>query len=291
MVVTDEQAWTRLACPHCGVEFDLEGSGPPPLPENAPLESPEKVPLFGFQRKKEFAKHFEHLVSDGHLSDNDKHHLTRLAAELGLSEKDATNVHNELFMERLKPIRSRIEKTFHLTDDDIGELDALKRQYSAELELDSLMGMARTRWLLDERGQLPPPLAAVTTMLDEAESAFMTTNSTWCQLRSVRKGYAGGSVGFRVAKGVRLSFGQAVPITSEELKPLSSGTLFITDKRLLFQGDFKATSVLLGHITNLETFRDGLMVHKNRGNSDFFQMSAFHAAYSESLIRCLASTD
>lgn len=57
--------------------------------------------------------------------------------------------------------------------------------------------------------------------------------------------YAGGSIGFRVAKGVTLRFGRAVPITStrEELVEKAGGDLYVTNKKLAFIG--QAASIMV----------------------------------------------
>ncbi len=289
MTVSDEHAGMVLTCPHCSVEFEVESGGQPDREpgENAPLDAPEKVPFFGFQRRKEFAKHLEHLAADGNISESDKRHLEKLASDLGVSHSEIREAQEGLFESRWKPIKSRIERAFYVTDDDLAEIKELGRRYNVSMEFDPTINFARRRWLMDTKGELPAPMPNPSIMLSGRELAYWEIATAWSQLRSVRKGYTGGAVSFRVAKGVRFSVGKAVPITSEELTRLDTGTLTFTNRKLVFQGGMRSTSVQLAKIIDLEVFKDGLMVHKDRGKSDFFATSTANATFAKSLIAAL----
>lgn len=286
LTVSDDQAGMQLACPHCNGEFHLQAQSSDDG-GNVPLPIPDKVPFFGASRRKLFGEHFEHLAADGILSASDKAHLVQVAAQLNLSESEVNKVQGELFMAKWKPIQERLNASMYLTDEDLREIDALKRQYGVTVENEPSVKLARERWLIDEKGFLPPPFMRTSAILQSGESAYLEAQTTWHQMRSVRKGYVGGSVGVRLAKGVRISVGRAIPICSQELTALSSGDLVVTDKRLLFQGAHRSTSILLGRITGIELFREGLMIHKDRGLSDLFSMPVINSAYLESLIRSL----
>lgn len=283
MTVSESQAGMHLACPHCNGEFHLD---PPNADDgsNSPLPVPDKLPFFGFSKRKLFGRHLEHLAGDEVLSSADKAHLKQLAAQMGLSEADVNSVQGKLFMERFEEVQKRINSTLYVTDQDLAELEALKKRYSASVEFDESINLARERWLMDEKGALPKPMSEASAILQRGELAYHEVHTTWHQMRSVRKGYVGTSVGLRLAKGVRLSVGRAIPICSEELKPLATGKLIATNKRLLFQGSHRSTSIAVGQITGMELFREGLMIHKSRGLSDLFALPLIQAAYLESLL-------
>src|SRR3546814_20228682 len=86
-------------------------------------------------------------------------------------------------------------------------------------------------------------------------------------MKTVREhhGYAGGSIGFRVAKGVTLRFGRAVPITStrEELVEKAGGELYVTNKKLAFIGQRSSTNVTYGRLARWEIYSDDIEVIKN----------------------------
>src|SRR3546814_8716729 len=84
--------------------------------------------------------------------------------------------------------------------------------------------------------RLEPVPVEADIRLGRNEICYHYCPSVWLQMKTVREhhGYAGGSIGFRVAKGVTLRFGRAVPITStrEELVEKAGGELYVTNKKL-----------------------------------------------------------
>ena len=51
---------------------------------------------------------------------------------------------------------------------------------------------------------------------------------------------------------------------------LDTGNLYITSKRVLFDGTKKNVSIPLGKITNFTVFKDGLQVEKEAGKDPYF---------------------
>jgi hypothetical protein len=286
VTVSDDQAGMLLLCPHCGAEFEV-AHRTNEHGEHLPLPVPEKLPFFKSGRKQILKEHIDHLAADGTLSEADKAHVSALANQLGLTEQEANSVQGALFMRHWEPIQKRMNSTGYVSDDDLAQLEELKKQYGINVTLYQCFLLAHRRWRMDQKGELPPLLRNCSAFLQANESAYWETSSTWHQIRAVRKGYVGGSVGIRIAKGVRLSVGRAVPITNHELTPLSGGKLVVTTKRLLFQGDHRATTILLSRITGTEVFQEGLMIHKDRGASDLFAMPALNSAFLDSLVRLL----
>jgi hypothetical protein len=101
------------------------------------------------------------------------------------------------------------------------------------------------------------------------------------------KGYVGGVARFRIAKGVSFSVGRAVPISRDELVTLGEGSLYATNKRVLFAGAGQNTSILLSRISEIEVFREAACFGKDRGKDDYFLMSAFQSIYVRSLVGAL----
>jgi hypothetical protein len=66
-------------------------------------------------------------------------------------------------------------------------------------------------------------------------------------------------------RGVRFRFGSYTPIKSEEMTPLSSGLLYVTSKRLLFNGDRRNTTINLTKIVDGHVYADSLRIEKSTG--------------------------
>ena len=71
------------------------------------------------------------------------------------------------------------------------------------------------------------------------------------------------------------------------MTPLSSGNLFITSARLLFNGNSRNTTINLKKIVDCHVFSDSLKIEKDTGKPDLFSMNAAQARYIQALIGVL----
>ena len=60
-------------------------------------------------------------------------------------------------------------------------------------------------------------------------------------------------------------------VTSEQLRPLDAGILFITSKRLLFNGTKKSTSIPLRRVIHFTLYSDAIQIEKDSGRDEFFK--------------------
>jgi hypothetical protein len=131
-----------------------------------------------------------------------------------------------------------------MTDEDAAAISALEKKYQANLTLAD-GDIYRRIYLLETLGALPPPISTG-LMLDKDEITYHSISTTWSESRMHNRGYSGMSVSVPTGiRGVRFRFGGYTPNRVEEVTPLSSGTLFITSRRLLFNGEKRSTTVAL----------------------------------------------
>ena len=91
-------------------------------------------------------------------------------------------------------------------------------------------------------GRLQVVPAAV--CLNDGESCYYKTSATLAEPRSVRDtSHLGGAV--RVAKGITVLGGNSHSESHDEWRDLSSGTLYITNKRIIFDGEMHNRTVKL----------------------------------------------
>jgi hypothetical protein len=113
-------------------------------------------------------------------------------------------------------------------------------------------------------------------------------STTWHHTRVKTHGYAGSSVSIPTGiRGVRFRFGGYTPVRSEEMTPLASGELYVTSKRLLFNGDRRNTSMTLGKIVDCSVYTDAVRIEKSTGKPDLFSMGLGQARYITALIGAL----
>ena len=91
-------------------------------------------------------------------------------------------------------------------------------------------------------------------------------------VRTSTGGYGGGSV--RVAKGVSIRMGgaQGRSTSHDELTNIDTGTLTISNKRIVYSGSTKNYDIPLTKVVNLTPFRDALEVQvSNKQKPEYFK--------------------
>jgi hypothetical protein len=221
------------------------------------------------------------------IDDAAEDELKKTAAALGLDPEDGSQLLAGRFRREVEPIKQRMERSFVMTDEDIAEIDSLKRKYNVRLTLSGTAPLFRAIFLLETKHELPSPIA-VDLMLDANEVCYCAISSTWHQSRVQTAGYSGASVSIPSGmKGVRFRFGGFTPVRNEQMTPLSSGTLFVTSRRLLFKGDSRSTTISVKKIVDGHMYSDSLRIDKSTGKPDLFSMDPPHARYVLSLIGAL----
>lgn len=285
VTVADSLIGQNLICPHCEQEFCAT---PPAEPSEPPRE---RLPFFKFSRRKILKDELEHLTADGEYSEADHKRLIETATRLGLKEDEIHRLRLKEIGEAFKPIKERIYQTAHVTDEDMAHFSELARRFQVTIEQEPALKMCREIYLMEVKGENPlVPCDPAGLMLDQRELLYFSTPSGWSQLRSKTTGYRGMSVSLPTGvRGVRLRLGQLAPIRSEELTVLAQGTLHVTSKRLLFNGDRCNTSVALSRIIGKSLFSDAVEIEKSTGRSDYFSMNALQVRYVSAVVECLKS--
>jgi len=140
---------------------------------------------------------------------------------------------------------------------DGGVSDARQR----ELDLDHLITAVR-------EGQIPPlNAAALGSIVPKKGERLVATipGVTLSEPRSVRETHGGGAgPSFRVAKGVYIRAGGFASRSEfhEEIRSIDSGTLTLTDRRLVFAGQKRTKNINLGKIVSIKPFKDGIAINR-----------------------------
>lgn len=77
-------------------------------------------------------------------------------------------------------------------------------------------------------------------------------------------------------KGLRWRMGSVSVqrVTSDVMTRLDTGALYITNKKVLFDGASRNVSITLGRITKFTVFKDGMQVEKSSGRDAYFTGTA-----------------
>ncbi|MCG2769116.1 MAG: hypothetical protein ABIK79_02390 [Chloroflexota bacterium] len=109
--------------------------------------------------------------------------------------------------------------------------------------------------------------------LQRNEVCHFIHRADWLEHRAVtsRVSYSGPTARVKLAKGVYWRVGSVgVKSTSEEtLKKIDSGVTYLTNKRLIFVGGHKTTSIQLSRILDFTPYQNGVEIQKDKGRNPF----------------------
>lgn len=252
--------------------------------------------MFAFTKSGKFGKAVKKALADKVITDAEMGEIERLQAELGLSEEKATGVLRKqvlpLAQKLTGRVLDRVKQSRRFSPDDEEEIREICRRLKVTPEIDrASLQIYRKLWEVETTGRLEPEPIAADIRLGRGEVCYHCCSAVWMQMKTVREhhGYAGGSIGFRVAKGVTLRFGRAVPITStrDQLTEIAGGDLYVTNKKLAFIGQPRSTNVTYGRLARWDLWQDAIEVIKNSGKPDVFRLSEADIEYVDALLQTI----
>lgn len=141
--------------------------------------------------------------------------------------------------------------------------------YVAEKRREELRAEARTFLSKIDQDQGLTPVAT-SLILKRGETAYFSGSADLYETRAVRH-YVAGHSGVRIMKGVYVGGSKGKSVSSQEWTKVASGSVVVTNKRLLFDGDKNDRNIALNKIFNIESTADGVEVScENRQKSMIF---------------------
>jgi hypothetical protein len=216
-------------------------------------------------------------LRDELLSAEEKERLTALAQNLQVSDALLTRWTQEAAQPIFQRRADGIVADRRLSPDEEQELSELARNLGGVLTLDDqtqrTLDKYRLLWQCDN-GLLPE--IAVPLALQRGEVCHAQVKVSWYETRTVTTSvsYAGITGSFRIVKGVRFRVGNIAPVrhTRDTLTLLDTGTLYITNKRLIFMGTKRNITVRLSNVLSFEVYADGIEIQKASGRPPFVEM-------------------
>lgn len=189
---------------------------------------------------------------------------------------------------------SEIVRDSRVSDAEIETFEKRAEALGTRIELDysarQQVERFRTFWRI-ENGTFPEVYAPIN--LQRGEKCHFSTDATWFENRTVTKSvrYAGPAVSFRIMKGLSYRVGSynIQRITQEEMRQISSDTLYITNKRIVFHGDPKNASIRFSNVISYSPYSDGIEIEKPSGRNPIFRFS--DGEYASVLLGALLARD
>ena len=219
-------------------------------------------------------------IADRWLTDDERHGLEQMATNLQLPPASLEAIHRDLMGQVIQSLFKEQTADRRFSPEEEAELQRVAKNLSIDLSFDDptrgLIQRYRQLWEIDH-GQLP--LLEVPVNLQRGELCHWQGAGRLHEYRSVTTavGYSGPTARIRLARGLSWRVGQLSVnrVTRDVLKELDAGTLYITSKRLLFDGSRKSTALPLRRILNFTVYQDGVQIEKDSGKDQFFMLNSF----------------
>ncbi|HEX8618203.1 MAG TPA: hypothetical protein VF911_11510 [Thermoanaerobaculia bacterium] len=215
------------------------------------------------------------VLSDDYLSEAEKARLTILRKGLRVDERKALAI----FERRAEALLTRRWQEAvddrRLSDDERGALDAMARNFGIRVDVDAATKaqLDRFQWFwLAERGTFPQIAAPINLQRDEV--CHFSSHADLHEMRTeTQRTYSSGtSVRIKIMKGVyyRVGSTQTHRVTRDVLRHIDSGTLYITNKRVIFDGSKKNNAIRLANVLSVIPYSDGIELEKTSGRNPIF---------------------
>lgn len=212
---------------------------------------------------------------DEHLSDDEKKKLDEMTDNFDLPVEVVRELYKAEVLAVMQKAFNQATADRRLTADEESRLVQMGENLGIRIEHDEKTQRVIERFKLLARvdaGELPVIQSNVILQRGEACHAQFACNLHEKRTITKRINYQGPSGRIRIMKGLSWRYGSVSVsrVTSEELRRIDSGVLYITNKRLLFNGAAKNLNTPLKKIIHFTTFGDGLQIEKESGRDQYF---------------------
>jgi hypothetical protein len=229
--------------------------------------------------KKVYGETLNEFLKDDKISKSEKEILKELEKNLTIKQ----SVLQEIYNKKVSNIyQNYLDKTIsdeRLSPDEEKQLKVL----ADNLNIKKINMAEQTKHLLDkyklfwkiDNGDIPN--VDVQISLQKNETCHFKTNINLFELRRItrRINYGGPTLRLKIMKGVYYRAGSlGIQIVSQDVMThVDSGNLFLTNKRIIFIGSKKNTTIRLNKVLDFECFKNGVSISKETGKSPFYEFN------------------
>lgn len=220
----------------------------------------------------------KNVFADDKLTNNEKEFLSNLQKDLKLPNSIADKLYNESATKLLQDYVNRITSDQRISPEEENELNELTKNLNVDLNLDnnskSAFQKMKLFWKI-ENGDIPVIEANIN--LQKKEVCYFVTNVKWYEMRTVTKriNYGGPTLSIKIAKGLYWRTGSmnVQNVSQDIMKLIDIGTLYLTNKRLIFMGQKNNKTINLNKILDFTCYKNGFDIQKDTGKSPFIEFS------------------
>ena len=239
-----------------------------------------------------YTENVRNLISDGKIEPAEKTSLRNLQEVLKLPDEEASRIYigeAKIFLNNL--LNSTISNQRYSIDDE-KNLTSVANNLGIKLSYDEkttqLLARYRLYWLIED-GEILTIEPDIN--LTRGEKCYFSCNSNHYEINQVTKRikYSGPTYRLKIVKGLYWRMGDlgVKRETSDVLCHIDSGRLFLTNKRVIFMGGKKDTTIRLSNILDFKLFKDGVELQKSSGKNPFFEFDKNVDIFAMTLGRAL----
>jgi hypothetical protein len=237
---------------------------------------------YGFNPLKKYHARFVEMFEtwlQGHLENDlmteaDVEVANKIASLLGVEDKEASAIYNRLTGEKVKTKFYQICNDRRISPDELEEFNVLCKNLRTTFDSDGIIERFTKCWELENR---PLPEIEADLNLSKNETCYFVRHGVeWYEYRSrtTRVDYGGLTGRIRICKGVSYRWGSMSPTMARtnELALIKSGSLYLTNKNLIFVGEYQNSTIPLSKILSFEPYSDGVAINKQTGKSPLLML-------------------
>jgi hypothetical protein len=245
------------------------------------------------ESKKTYRNMVKIFVSDGKIDEVEEVTLEEYKLKLNISESDFKSIYIEEAHKYFYNYVNKITQDERISPVEEQTLFAIMKNLNINVKLNNDMLAKLDRFKLYwkiENDELDSIESDINLVRGE-KLYFNNDNVSWLELRRVTKryNYAGPTARIKIAKGIYYRLGSMAvqPITNDEWKTIDTGSIYLTNKRLIFMGDKANKTIRLNRILDIESYSNGIDIKKDSGRSPFLEFNENIDIFSMLLIRLM----
>lgn len=215
------------------------------------------------------------VLADGVVTDEEIQRIARISSSLGISSEFDQKIKGATVKPFIEGKLTAAVANKTLSPQDDAELKTLAGRLGCNLVFDGdterTLNKYRLLWKI-QYGDLEAVDAGIS--LQKNEQCYWFSEVALHEMRrvTVRRSYSGPAFRIKIVKGVYWKSGSysVASQTQDQLQRIDSGTLYITNKRVIFSGAFKNLTIRLNKILDFDAYSDGMKLDKDTGKDPYF---------------------
>ena len=217
----------------------------------------------------------EKVIQDGELDEEERLFIEKLQNDLKLPKEVADKIYQKSGQDLIKSFMNSAIADARLTPEEEKELYAIAKNLNAELKFDdatkSSLEKYKLYWQI-ENDEMPE--LQVDINIPRSEKCYFVADTVWMEQTEEKANsvHSNSNLRLKIAKGIywRDPNEQAKKVDADWIEQ-DSGTLYLTNKRILFKGSKGDKIILLNRIVDFSVYSNGIEIEKEGSKNPFLK--------------------